>query len=146
MKFKFKPQTCVLVAGLAAASYAEACYYQLTSATCFNSGDTVDNFYYYTTPSYAATPVIATSNWLSNSNNVTTVNNGSQGYSSHTSPTGPQYCSGPAKFVDPAGHTDTLGTWENGSACGGFVTPGVSCIPFTVTGQVWGNVSGSTCT
>ncbi|HEV2391609.1 MAG TPA: hypothetical protein VG146_04510 [Verrucomicrobiae bacterium] len=42
MKFKFKPQTAVLIGGMLAAAYAEACYYSNTTAICFVSGNQVD--------------------------------------------------------------------------------------------------------
>ena len=44
MKYKFKPQKAILVAGVLAAAYAEACWYQNTSAVCFTAGAKVDQY------------------------------------------------------------------------------------------------------
>jgi len=46
MKYKFKPQTGILVAGMLAASYASACFWQQTDAICFASGTSVDTIYW----------------------------------------------------------------------------------------------------
>ena len=44
MNYKFKPQKAILVAGIMAAAYAEACYQQATSAVCFQAGEAIDTF------------------------------------------------------------------------------------------------------
>ncbi len=124
MKYKFKPQTGILVAGMLAATYASACYYQGTSALCFASGDTVDTIYWNgPTAGLGSQPIIASVNWLVNAN-------GPSGYFSWSTPIGtggretrtgdggtvPSYCSGPAHFLDFSGHSTSINSWVSNSA------------------------------
>ena len=120
MKYKFKSQTGILVAGMLAATYASACYYQQTSALCFASGDTVDTIVWNGIfgPSQGTAYVIASSDWL-----VTAT--GSSGYftwdsssggPSYSDPTpdgssAPTYCSGPAHFLDKSSHNTSVNSW-----------------------------------
>jgi hypothetical protein len=140
MKFKFKPQTCMLVAGIVTSAYA-TCYYQLTSATCFTSGTVVDNMSFLLNPGGTGidTPIKASQDWVAQVNNVTTTNNGHQGYSSWSSISTPLACSGPAKFTDPvSGQNETISLWENNSCLGSPAT-----VP--VSPPYWGNVGTTTC-
>jgi hypothetical protein len=136
MRYKFNVQSSILVAGLVAASYAQACYYNYTSAKCFNSGDPVDVVFWPdgTTP---ASTVVATADWYAIANNYKT-GTGVGGYSSYTTASAPSWCGGPAKIKDPSGHFNALTEWENGAAT-------VGSYSFSVTGQSWGTASGASC-
>ena len=129
MKYKFKPQTGLLVAGLLAASYANACLYQATAVKCVASGDTIDTIYWnsdysnYKSLGLGSQPVTATQDWW-----VTA--NGSSGYLSYQT-TGhgtnytnyradngtvnTKYCSGPAQFKDFSLHSTSV-TWVPNTA------------------------------
>ena len=123
MKFKFKPQTGILVAGLLAATYAEACYYQTTSAVCVPAGTQVDYFYWNNT--YGTRPFVsitASADW--------TINSGQGHYVAVYGPSGPyqaygndggwipDFCTGPVHFTDAAGNTASVSSWSAGSISG----------------------------
>lgn len=157
MKYKFKPQTAILVAGMLAATYASACYYQQTSAVCYVSGDTVDTILWSGgAVSLGTKPVIASSDWLVNAT-------GSSGYftwdsqsggPSYSDPLGdggglPEYCSGPAHFLDFSGHSTSVNSWVANSAdyngnTGYFHSRFAQYGGTLVSGTV--NTSSSTCT
>ncbi len=140
MRFKFKPHTCMLVAGLVTSAYA-TCYYQQTSAICFPSGAQVDAIY-FPSQNGSYTVVSATSDWIVYANNVVTTPNGNQGHTTYTSPPSkPPYCQGPAKFTEPvSGHLTTT-PWQN-SAADRF---GTYPVPDNPPGGFWGTTSGATC-
>jgi len=124
MKYKFKPQTGILVAGMVAATYASACYYQGTSALCFASGATVDTILWGGDASLnlGTKPVIASSDWLVYPNGPTgffywSTPIGSAGRAVATRDTGTvqSYCSGPAHFMDFSSHSTSV-TWVANSA------------------------------
>lgn len=145
MKYSFKPQTALLVAGMVATAYA-SCYIQATSGTavCFASGTTVDMINYWHSGPAA---VIATSDWVKgyqsgtsqtkNLLNAYTIGGvGSSGYTSDT----PVYCYGPAKFVGPGGN-ETVSYWENGAAAGSPSPPTAG----PANGGYWGLPTGTSC-
>jgi hypothetical protein len=105
MRYKFNVQKSILIAGLMATSYAQACYYQQsTNSTCAPSGSTIDNFGWADgTPAY----VIATSDFIMDSYNTH-----STGYVGFTR----KYCGGPAKITDRTTHVNNINYWEVGSA------------------------------
>jgi hypothetical protein len=139
MRFKFKPQTCMLVAGLVTSAYA-TCYYQQTSATCFPSGAQVDAIY-FPSQNGSYTAVYATSAWNVGANNVVTTSNGSQGYATYTPASPPGYCQGPAKFTEPVSGHQTTTYWQN-SAADRF---GTYPVPNNPPGGFWGTTTGTTC-
>jgi hypothetical protein len=150
MNYKFKPRTALVVAGLVAATYAEACYYAQTATTtvCFSSGTTIDRMYWPNNVGFE--PIIATADWNQGKQNgtvgyltsaSTTVVQG-QGYASASGlDTTPTYCYGPAKFLDPTSHYQTVSYWENNILYGG----GAAIPNPPAPGWHWGAVSGSTC-
>jgi len=145
MRFKLKPQTCMLVAGLVTSAYATTCYYQQTSATCFLSGAEVDRIYFPSLPSGSYKQVLATSNWIVYANNVVTTPNGNQGHTTYTAPPlgPPPYCSGPAKFTEPvSGHLTTT-PWQNNTA--DYISFANPVPPNPVGGGFWGTTTGLTC-
>jgi hypothetical protein len=135
MKFKFKPQTALMVGGLLAATYASACWIQGSTAVCFTSGTTVDRIHFdqvgwNSSAGTISRDVIATQDWKYNATNSATslVYSGSQSGSGHASYTGAYpyspttqilYCGGPAKFQDAAGQWCTVSEWVNDSIDGG---------------------------
>lgn len=148
MRYKFKPQTCLLVAGIAASACA-TCYYPQTAATtvCFYSGSAVDTIYWQGGATF--TTVHATSDWNRNVPNTTQVsnsgkylvsvvsyNNGNGGYNTYNADT-PVYCYGPAQFLDAAGNTDSVPYWEANLVRGSysFASP--------ASGGTWGEATGS---
>ena len=125
MKYKFKPQRGIVVAGLLAGAYAQACWYQNTT-DCAVSGTHVDTLEFFEGNAI----VSATSSWFTY---VYSFGSGvPNGYSSHTRTP----CAGPAKFVNPEGHTQTLDYWEYGLANG---NQGLG------SGFQTGKVTGTTC-
>lgn len=109
MSYKFKPQKSILVAGLMAAAYAQACYVQVsTNYICEASGSTVDSF---TWADGNQANVIATSDFTINT--YTTAGLGT-GYNSLVANS--QWCAGPAQLTDRSGHVNTINYWEAGSA------------------------------
>ena|SRR3974390_1673232 len=125
MKYRFNPQKSILVAGLMATAYAQACYVQVsTGITCESSGATVDSF---TWVDGAAASVIATSNFTQD-----VVKPGGPGYTTFTQ----HYCAGPAKITDRSGHVNTLNYWEAGSINGN--------VPFPGPNGTWGDVVTTT--
>jgi hypothetical protein len=116
MRFKFKPQTGILVAGLLAATYAEACYYQATGAVCVAAGTSVDDIYWNNTSGSPTHKVVtASSDWIINSgagHYVSVSGSGSyQGYGNDGG-TIPDYCTGPVHFTDASGNTASVSSWS----------------------------------
>jgi len=158
MKYKFKSQTGILVAGMLAATYASACFYSQTSAICFASGTTVDTIYWGGNGyGQGQNNVIASSDWWVNAD-------GPSGYFYWSSPavgTGnsnttddnhanPAFCSGPAHFLDKSGHNTSVNSWMANSANGGIGGgSGKDLFEYYKSGGVQtlveGTVSGSTC-
>lgn len=147
MKYKFKPQTAIMVAGLLATCYADACYYSGTQAVCFTSGSVVDGICW---ADGLATPskITATSDWLLFATpNLIYTGNGAGG-AANGSPTGnaSSHCTGPAQFKDYSGHTTSVTTWMDHSVFNGTCSiPGgnpVSINPIYLGG---GTTSGGTC-
>jgi hypothetical protein len=106
MKYKLKPQTAILIAGLVSAAYGQTCYYT-TSMVCYYSGATVDtcNMNGNTAP----VSIKASAEW--DLNYSTTVCCGG-GHS--TLPSGNVYCSGPAHFSNPVtSHDETISYWQD---------------------------------
>lgn len=117
MRFSFKPQTGVLVAGLLAATYAEACYYQTTSAVCIAAGTTVDSITWSTDTSHPKS-VVASSDWtISSGVGYQVVVSGSGTYEGFGADGGtiPSYCTGPVHFTDAAGNTASVSGWSRHS-------------------------------
>jgi len=146
MKFKFKAQTCLVVAGLATTAYAATCFYQQTAGTtiCFHSGDSVDTLHWNS----GNKTVFATSDWNHGHQNssfqtltsVTTVTSG-QGIINYSSQP-PDYCYGPAKVVNPStGLNETLSYWESGALTG---VPTPPSTPLS-GGSFWGVTNGINC-
>lgn len=125
MKYKFKPQTGILVAGLLAVTYAEAtCWYQGTSAVCFLSGDTVDQIVWNNGTSTSKTPVTATADWSVNApaggtGYLVHSGTGGTGYTTYTadpSVTDPTSCDGPGQFRDYSNHLTSVNDWWSDTA------------------------------
>jgi hypothetical protein len=144
MKYKFKAQTCILVAGMVASAYA-TCYMQETSGTaiCFAAGQTVDYIYYWHGGTLSD-DVVATSDWVhgyqtgtSQTKNFLNAYTTGSGYSTYTADK-PLYCYGPAKFLGPGGN-ETVSYWENGAASNN------KQVPDYPTGGAWGLPTGSSC-
>jgi hypothetical protein len=126
MKYKLKPQTALLVGGLLAASYANACLYQATSVLCAASGDTIDTIYWNSdyTGGTGKQPVTATMDWVvvanGSSSQFSFTGAGFHGtnYSGYIADNGTfnsTYCSGPAQFKDFSLHSTSV-TWVANSA------------------------------
>jgi len=125
MKYKFKPQTGILVAGMLAASYASACFWQQTDAICFASGTSVDTIYWNGGGAGTA-EVYASSDWWVNADGPSgyfywsspAVGTGNVNYTddSHANPS---LCSGPAHFLDYSGHNTSVNSWVANSASSG---------------------------
>src|SRR5689334_20953458 len=118
MGYKFKPQTGILVAGLLAATYAEACWYEGTSVLCVASGSTVDKIRWSTTGTDLN--VTASADWLVTSQpgyHIVTSGTGAGGYQGYNGDGGsiPDYCTGPVHFTDAAGNTASVAGWSRGS-------------------------------
>lgn len=127
MRYKFNPQKSILVAGLLATAYAQACYVQVsTGITCVNSGSTIDTFNWL--DGVKAT-VIATSNFTQDV--VKTASSGIVSFNQN-------YCGGPAKFTDRSGHVNTVNLWEAGSLNSSY-------IPHPGPNGTYGDVSIGTC-
>ena len=111
MKYKFKPQTCVLVAGLLAATYAEACFYQNTSVLCAANGAVVDA-HGWLDGSGSGISLTATSDWVESDTSPHLVwqSTGAGGTDSYTGGT-EYHCHGPAKFYDYSGHSVSVPDW-----------------------------------
>lgn len=141
MTFKFKVQTALMVGGLVAASYANTCFYAQTTGLCFYSGNVVDEIVW---ADGSNSKVSATADWYANANSYTS-GSGAGGYTSYVPATAtPTWCSGPAKFQDPSGHTDSIPEWESNSAdCNGFAVP---LFTLSATSAVnWGTTGGQAC-
>ena len=118
MKFKFKPQTGILVAGILAATYAEACYYQTTSAVCIAASTTVDNIYWNNPFTGNPTPVTASADWTIDSGPGHYVAiSGAGAYQGYVNDGGsiPNYCTGPVHFTDASGNTASVASWSVGA-------------------------------
>lgn len=132
MRFKFKPQTGILVAGLLAATYAEACYYQGTSAVCVTAGSTVDDIA-WSSATTVTRYITASSDWVVYSNTgsgkyLVWTGTGPGGYNGTASDGGSivGYCTGPVHFTDAAGNTASVASWSAGSIPNGHhgaITP-----------------------
>ena len=149
MIYKFKPQTGILVAGLLIATYADACYYQATSAVCFNSGDTVDVIC-WPDGLVGGSKVTATSQWSYSAapNNLIYTGTGTVGNSTASlagSGAPLSYCTGPAQFKDYAGHTTSVTTWENNTVNSGSSACGVSLNQIKTIYPLGGTLTGGTC-
>jgi hypothetical protein len=125
MKFKFKPQTALLVGAVLATTYAEACWYSGTHALCFVANQQVDTIYYPDGVNSSA--VVATGDFIADApggHTLTYQGTGSGGYSSVSGGTiyYPPFCTGPAKFTDLSGHSISL-EWENDTTSSGFPGP-----------------------
>ena len=144
MKFSFKPQKAILVAGVAAAAYAQACYYQNTAVLCFQAATTVDRINWYDdhtgiSASQTSSPVTATQDWFAYSvsgHYYVGVGPGYTSYTADTSEQNPIGCSGPAQFLDFTGHTISL-AWQYNVASGATIG-----FPNIVSGTV---NTGTTC-
>src|SRR5271166_2167209 len=112
MKYKFKPQTCLLVAGLLAATYAEACYYQNTSVLCVANGVTVDTHNWLDNTGTGIT-LTATTDWVVSytSPHLVWQSTGAGGATSYTGGGNQYYCHGPAKFLDYSSHSVSVPDW-----------------------------------
>jgi len=154
MKYKFKSQTGILVAGLLAASYANACFYQQTASLCFASGATVDTIYWAGDNAHGTSDVKASSDWWM-------LANGSTGYLTYSAPgTGPGHsaqttdngskplCHGPASFKDYTLDTISVTDWVPNSANLSADNAGLSnyATYSTYTSLTSGTATGSTCT
>ncbi len=144
MKYKFLPQTCLLVGGLAATLYADCWYQQTATLTyCFYSGAAVDTLSWH--GSGGSSTVYATSSWNQWEQNGVKGYLNSVVYYFGTNPRDnydyqpPTYCYGPAKFTDPAGNTDSVPYWENGAAYG------YSIPDPPLNGLEWGVPQGNSC-
>jgi len=120
MKFKLKPVTGMLVAGLAASAYG--CWSQTSTNICLSSGLTSgENLF----PAEGGEiTVTATADW----ENTTAVSAGT-GLSTRSGTPGPaNYCSGPGKFPNPrnTSHTESI-TWWDDSNNVGMVPNGSTC-------------------
>lgn len=117
MKFKFKPQTGILVAGVLAATYAQACFYQQTQAVCVLAGSTVDSITWQDgNPTQRF--VTASADWIVNAQGGHyLVVSGSGPYGNYGDDGGslPAYCSGAVHFKDGAGNTVSVSSWYGGS-------------------------------
>ena len=122
MRFSFKPQTGILVAGLLAATYAEACYYQTTSAVCVSAGTQVDTIRWNNTTGVPVnTPITASSDWtVSSGVGHQVVVSGSGTYEGFGADGGsiPSFCLGPVHFTDAAGNTASVSSWSRGTIDG----------------------------
>lgn len=133
MRFKFKPQTALMVGGLLAATFASAsCFIQGSTAICYTSGSVVDNIPWQAdtdwSPNPTAQDVIATADWTYNASNPANslVYSGAQnGHGYVNSYDSPGYthntviqCNGPVKFKDPSGQYQTVSRWNNGIVSG----------------------------
>ena len=126
MRYKFNPQKSIMVAGLLATAYAQACYIQVsTGITCETSGSTLDTF---TWVDGNPASVIATSDFTQD-----TFKTAVSGYLARTL----RYCGGPAKLTDRSGHVNSINYWEAGSLSG---------LPPTPPTGTWGDIiSATTC-
>ena len=123
MRFKFKPQTAMLIGGLLAVSYSEACWYSGTKATCYVSGDQVDTITWADNGTTSA--VTAQGDFTYSAppgHQIAYQGTGSGGHVSLSNilnivPT--PHCIGAASFLDRASHSTSL-TWENANLDGGF--------------------------
>ena len=123
MKYRFKPQTCLLVAGLLAATYSEACYYQNTSVLCVTSGSTVSTWTWNINPYNQAT-VTATQDWYvyDTSHHLVYVGSGNSGNTRIINSSGAANsgdCHGAASFKDVSNHTVSVPDWSYGSVGSG---------------------------
>lgn len=123
MRFKFKPQTGLLVAGLLAASYSEACYYQGTSAVCIASGATVDGITWNSNTGAGQQPITASQDWIvyaQANHHVVWSGTGAGGYQGTGGDGGtlPNYCVGPVHFTDASGNTSSFASWSYGEIFG----------------------------
>lgn len=121
MRFSFKPQTGILVAGLLAATYAEACYYQTTSAVCVAASTQVDQILWSNGGS-SYTPIYASADWtISSGVGYQVVVSGSGTYAGYGYDGGmiPDYCTGPVHFMDASGNTASVSSWSAWSSYGG---------------------------
>lgn len=127
MKFIFKPQTSILVAGLLAAAYAEACYYQATSAVCIAAGTTGLDSWVWDNGG-GTVNVTASSDWIIYASpNHHLVVSGSGTYKGYGSDGGtiPAWCTGPVHFADASNNTVSVTSWSAYSITSGTgVTPG----------------------
>lgn len=120
MRFSFRPQTGILAAGLLAATYAEACYYQTTSAVCVAGGTQVDTITWSSAP-FTTRAVIASSDWtISSGVGYQVVVSGSGTYAGYGYDGGaiPDFCFGPVHFTDAAGNTASVNGWSTHSTDG----------------------------
>jgi len=147
--YAFSPQAGILIAGLVAGSYAQACYTTPpTQAFCFLSGQNVDEI----TWNSGAQFVIATANWDHGFQNghavllssVVASTSSSQNINSLSV----SYCYGPAKYKDGAGNMETVTYWENGVANknamhnSNYATPSTPINGGTYTWS-WGQLGGT---
>jgi hypothetical protein len=127
MNYKLQAQKAILVAGLMATAYAQACYVIVsTGITCENSGSTVDSTSW---PNGPTLNIISTSNWTSQ--NMQYASSGGSTLTDYV------YCHGPAKFTDQTGHVNTVNDWYAGTIDGLY--------PSAPAGTVWGQTSGDNC-
>lgn len=129
------------MAGMLAATYAEACFYQATSAVCVTSGTTVDSILWSNGAS-SRQPVITSADWIvysqDSSHYLVTVGTGAGGYQGYYGDGGslPPYCTGPVHFADASGNTASVSSWSQGSIGGSgysYMTPDMANI-FAGTG------------
>ena len=143
--YVFRPQTGILIAGLLAASYAEACYTSAPSqAICFNAGDTVDQLTWHNGTDTKL--VIATASWTHGmqSGGVGLLNGIVQGSGHNQIMDPPSWCYGSAKYIDGAGTTDTVPYWENNASQSSGITPPATPVNGGTHVWAWGEL-GSTC-
>ncbi len=116
MKYKFKPQTAILVAGIMAAAYSEACVQQATQVLCVTSGTSLSTDVQWHNSDgsngLTASPTART-DWYYAASDALQLNVAT-GYNSYTADYSsyPAYCYGPAQFTDAAGQL-AYATWEN---------------------------------
>lgn len=122
MKFKFKPQTGVLVAGLLAAAYSEACYYQGTTAVCIASGTPVDQIWWNNPYTGFSKSITASADWtITSTKHLVVSGSGTYGGFQSDGGTIPDYCTGPVHFTDASGGTSSFNSWSYQSISPGGV-------------------------
>ncbi|HLH54026.1 MAG TPA: hypothetical protein VKY92_10480 [Verrucomicrobiae bacterium] len=126
MKYKFKLQKSLLVGGLLAATYAEACWVQTTSFLCVLSGAKVDDLTW--ADGSGPSNFTATSDWwFSQSANFvySVASGGNQNHSAGTT----DYCHGPATFKDYSLHNVSVPDWQKGTIDTTLQTPQIILTP-----------------
>jgi len=140
MKYKLQPQKFVMIAGLVASTYAQACYYQTTHTfyCCSVNNETVDKI---TWLDNTTSPVIADGEWpVTPTHSMVYTSTGAGGAAGVANGGSALYCTGPALVYSYTGTPCGDITWMGNS-----VTHNYAVLAQPYYSSISANTSGGTC-